>query len=384
MKQALIIGAGISGITAGRILAENGYKVTIIEKRDHIGGNIYDYYEDEILIHKYGPHLFHTKMLSVADFVRRFSKFTPYEHRVLGEIDGKLVPIPFNFKSIDMLYSEKEAAHLKEVLSKSFPNRENVPIMELRQSEDTEVRALAEFVFQKVFYGYTKKQWGKAPEEMDPAVMGRVPVCISYDDRYFNDEFQMMPLDGYTSMTEQMILHPNISLRLNCDAIAHIQLKENQVYLDGEAFFGEVIYTGCIEDLLDEKYGKLPYRSLKFSLERHNVTQYQPVVQVNYPNRFSYTRISEFKLVQRDDIPDKTVISYEYPIDCGEKDIPYYPVSSIESTELYKKYRKELSGILNLHLLGRLAEYKYYNMDITIHQAMCLAEEILKNKNERK
>lgn len=380
MRQALIIGAGISGITTGRILAENGYKVTMIEKREHIGGNIYDYYEDGILIHKYGPHLFHTRMPAVADFVRRFSEFTPYEHRVLGDIDGKLVPIPFNFKSIDMLCSEKEADHLKDVLSKAFPNRENVSILELRQSEDAEVRALAEFAFQKVFYGYTKKQWGKAPEEMDPAVMERVPVRISYDDRYFNDEFQMMPLNGYTSMAEQMILHPNISLRLNCNAFDHIQVKGNQVYMDGEVFDGEVIYTGCIEDLLDTKYGKLPYRSLKFSLERHHVNQYQSVVQVNYPNRFSYTRISEFKLVQRNVIPDKTVISYEYPIDCGEKDIPYYPVSSIENKELYKKYKTELSGILNLHLLGRLAKYQYSNMDLTIHQAMCLAEEILENK----
>lgn len=380
MQNALIIGAGISGVTVGRILVENGYQVTILEKREHVGGNVYDYYNDDVLMHRYGPHLFHTNLQSVVSFIQRFSDFFTYEHRVLGEIKGKLVPIPFNFKSIDLLYSELEAEHLKQVLKNAYPNNHSVPIMELRNHPDLEVQKLAEFVFQNVFYGYTKKQWGVPPEEMDPSVMGRVPVRMSYDDRYFTDEYQMMPLSGYTAMVEKMLLHQGISLRLNCNAFDHIYIKEHKIYIDGEPFNGKVIYTGCIEDLLGSRYGKLSYRSLKFSLEKHNITQYQPTVQVNYPNRFTYTRISEFKLVQTKKTPGKTVISYEYPIPCGDSDIPYYPISSHENKLLYQKYKKELSGIEDLYLLGRLAEFHYYNMDEAIYQAIKLADDIVGGK----
>lgn len=376
MKQALIIGAGISGAVSGRILAESGFHVTILEKRNHIGGNIYDYYEEDILVHKYGPHLFHTNLSEVADFLKRFSGFFPYQHRVLGEINERLVPIPFNFRSIDLLYPDSAAEHLKAVLEKAYPDGQSVPVMELRLHPDSEVRNLAEFVFQNVFYGYTKKQWGKPPEEMSSSVMGRVPVRMSYDDRYFTDEIQMMPDKGYTVMIQEMLSHREIALRLNCDALEHIRVKADGVYLDGEQYPGEVIYTGCIDELMNHKYGRLPYRSLKFSLEKHNLTQCQPVVQVNYPNRFSYTRTSEFKLIQANPVSDKTILAYEYPIPCREGDIPYYPIDSEENEMLYQKYKKELSAIPRLHLLGRLAEYRYYNMDITISQALKLADRI--------
>lgn len=376
MRQSLIIGAGISGITAARILAENGFKVTILEKRNHIGGNVYDYFDNGVLVHRYGPHLFHTNITEVEEFVQRFSKFFPYEHRVLGEIKGKLVPIPFNFNSIDMLYSADEAEHLKEVLKKEYPNGDSVPIMELRKSADRQVRELAEFVFQNVFYGYTKKQWGKSPEEMDVSVMGRVPVRMSYDDRYFSDKFQMMPVNGYTKMIEAMAEHENISVRYQCDALLHMKIKNNRIYLDGELFDGPVIYTGCIEDIGEQCYGRLPYRSLHFELEYRNVAQAQPVVQVNYPNRYTYTRTSEFKLVQSEQVMDRTILLYEYPIPCGENDIPYYPIESAENRDVYNQYRDRLSQVENLHLLGRLAEYKYYNMDLTIHQAMRLAQSL--------
>lgn len=377
MRQSLIIGAGISGATAGRILAEHGFQVTIIEKRDHIGGNIYDYYEEGVLIHKYGPHLFHTKLEHVASFVKKFSDFFPYEHRVLGEIEETLVPVPFNFKSIDLLFSKEKAAHLKEVLKNAYQEGQDVPIMELRKHHDPEVRKLAEYVFRNVFYGYTKKQWGKAPEEMDPSVMARVPVRMSYDDRYFTDEFQMMPSDGYTEMVKRMLGHPGICIRLGCDIFDYMQLKDGKIFFNGEVFSGPVVYTGCIEDLLGHKYGRLPYRSLHFSLEKHNIAQFQPAVQINYPNRYSYTRISEFKLVQRKPVPDKTVVSYEYPKPCGEGDIPCYPMASKESGELYQRYRTQLQAFQNLHLLGRLAEYRYYNMDLTIDRAMKMAAGLL-------
>lgn len=376
MKRALIIGAGISGITAARLLAEKEYQVTVLEKRNHIGGNVYDYFDEGVLVHKYGPHLFHTKSREVAEFVQRFDEFFPYEHRVLGEIKDKLVPIPFNFKSIDILFSEEEAAHLKTRLAEKYPNGESVPIMELRKHPDEKVQELAEFVFQNVFYGYTKKQWGKSPEEMDASVMGRVPVRMSYDDRYFTDEFQKMPVHGYTEMVKQMAKHENISIRFNCDAMDHLELRGNAVYYDGERCDYPVIYTGCIETLFAEKYGKLPYRSLKFELEYRNVEQAQPTVQVNYPNRYNYTRTSEFKLVQTTPVANKTILVYEYPISCGEQDIPYYPIESVENRDMYNRYKKDAEAISGLYLLGRLAEYKYYNMDLTIMQAMKLAEDI--------
>lgn len=373
MKKALMIGAGISGLTAARILAERGFQVTVLEKRGHIGGNVYDYYDHGVLVHKYGPHLFHTKLPEVAEFVQRFSEFFPYEHRVLGEIQGRLVPIPFNFQSIDLLYGQEDARHLKEVLTKEYPAGNSVPIMHLRQSGDCEVQKLAEFVYRNVFYGYTKKQWGKPPEELDASVMGRVPVRMSYDDRYFEDEYQLMPVHGYTKWLENIADHENIYLRFSCDALKHMQLKQGSVFFDGERFDGPVVYTGCIEDLAEGRFGRLPYRSLEFELEYRNAAQAQPVVQVNYPNAYKYTRVSEFKLVQPHAVSDKTILMYEYPIPCGEGDIPYYPVETLESRKLYERYRDVLSGIENLYLLGRLAEYQYYNMDTAVKRAMQLA-----------
>lgn len=372
-KQAVIVGAGISGLTAARILAEAGYRITVLEKRTHIGGNVYDYFEDGILVHKYGPHLFHTKMRHVAEFVQRFSAFFPYEHRVLGEVQGKLVPVPFNYKSMDVLYPAKEAEYLKKALEDLYPGAGSVSIMELRRQKDSKVNMLAEFVFQHVFYGYTKKQWGKTPEELDRSVMERVPVRLSYDDRYFTDAFQMMPEQGYTVMMEHMADHKNIAIRYGCEATAYLTVSDQKIFLDGEPFSGPVIYTGCVEELFHDQYGRLPYRSLDFVLEKQNVFQAQPVVQVNYPNRFTYTRTSEFKMLQKEPVKDRTILLYEYPKECTRKDIPYYPVESQAGRACYHRYETLAGSVRNLYLLGRLAEYQYYNMDVSIDRAMQLA-----------
>ena len=376
MKKALIIGAGISGICAARILAEAGFSVIILEKRDHIAGNIYDYYEDGVLVHKYGPHLFHTTRPDVAEFVERFAEFVPYEHKVLGEIQGKLVPIPFNFQSMDILFTEEKSTYLKAELQKAYPDTDTVPILELRKHMDPKIQELAEFVYQNVFYGYTVKQWGKEPSDLDPYVMGRVPVRLSYDDRYFKDPFQKIPKYGYTYMVENILRHPNIALRLNCEAFEHIVINGDKLWMDGELWDGPVIYTGRIEELFGFRFGKLPYRSLKFSFEKHNVEQYQPVVQVNYPNQYTYTRISEFKILQQSAPKDHTIIVYEYPIPCSEGDIPYYPIASKENAALYGEYVLEAKKIRNLYLLGRLAEYRYFNMDQAIAHALEISEEI--------
>lgn len=377
MKQALIIGAGISGITAARILAEHGFQVTVLEKRDHIGGNVYDYYRDGVLIHKYGPHLFHTNFLKVAEFVQRFAEFFPYEHKVLGEVEGKLVPIPFNFKSIDILFPPEKAKKLKQSLLEEYPNVSSVTIMELLKSGKKEIKELANYVYQYVFYGYTRKQWGKPPEEMDSSVMGRVPVRLSYDNRYFTDLFQKMPRFGYTELIKKMAGHNQISIRYSCDALKYLTIEQNNIYWDGELFQGPVIYTGCIEELKGKCFGELPYRSLHFELEDRPVAQVQPVVQINYPNRYSYTRTSEFTLIQPERKTDHTILVYEYPIPCTKEEIPYYPIETKENRELYEKYKQALAPIKNLYLLGRLAEYQYYNMDTTIKQAMDLAERLI-------
>lgn len=378
MKKAVIVGAGISGAVSARILAENGYNVTIIERRNHIAGNLYDYLEDGILTHKYGPHLLHTSMERVINFLKRFATFFPYEHRVLGEIDGKLVPIPFNFKSIDELFEKETAEELKKVLTEEYGEGKSMPIMELRKNKNEKVRELAEFVFRKVFYNYTKKQWGKTPEEMNPEVMGRVPVRISYDDRYFSDTFQMMPVNGFTSVVENILNHENIALRINYDAKEFLELTEDSIKFDGEKFDGPIIFTGCIDEFLDYKFGQLPYRSLKFRLEKHNVDRCQPVPVVNYPNNYSYTRVTEMKLLQCDcKEKGKTILSYEYPQACGKNDIPYYSIENEENNALYVKYKNEVDKIKNFYLLGRLAEYKYYNIDAAINKALELTDKLI-------
>lgn len=378
MKKAVIIGAGISGAVSARLLAEKGYRVTVIERRNHIAGNLYDYFEDGILTHKYGPHLLHTSIKSVTEFLGKFTTFFPYEHKVLGYVDEKLVPIPFNFKSIDELFPVEVATELREVLTKEYGEGKSMPIMELRKNNNERVRELAEFVFQKVFYNYTKKQWGMTPEEMDQSVMGRVPVRLSYDDRYFADTFQMMPVNGFTSIVENILDHENISIRLNCDAKEFLSLDGKEILFDGEEVNGPVIFTGCVDELLNYKYGQLPYRSLKFKLEKHNVDKCQPVPVINYPNNYSYTRVTEMKILQCGCKPEgRTILSYEYPIPCGKNDIPYYSIANDENHDLYAKYKDELNKFDNFHLLGRLAEYKYYNIDAAIYRAMNLIGEII-------
>lgn len=381
MKQAVIAGAGISGLTAARMLAQAGYQVTILEKRNHIGGNVYDYLEDGILVHKYGPHLFHTKMRQVTKFVQQFAAFFPYEHHVLGEVQGKLVPIPFNFRSIDELFPFAQAEHLRRVLSAAYPAGDSVPVLELRRHPNQEIRELAEFVYQNVFFGYTKKQWGKPPQELDASVLGRVPVRMSYDSRYFTDEFQMMPQQGYTKMLECMADHPDIFIRFGCEARSCLKICDTQILFDGERLEGPVIYTGSIDELFDYKYGRLPYRSLDFILEKRNQQQAQPVVQINYPNRFAYTRTSEYKLLQKEQVPDRTILMYEYPKKCMPGDIPYYPEETKENRDCYNRYQVLADKVQNLYLSGRLARYQYCNMDAAIYHAMQLAQKIIEKEN---
>lgn len=383
--DAIIVGAGFAGSVVARKLAEQGKQVLLLEQRNHIGGNAYDYLdENQVLRHEYGPHIFHTNSTKAVEFLSQFTEWFPYEHRVLGYIQDKLVPIPFNLTSIERCFEKEKAEHLKEVLIQEYGLETKVPILELRKNPDPDIQELAEFIFENVFKYYTMKQWGYTVEEIDPAVTGRVPVLVSYDDRYFQDSFQKMPKDGYTKIFERMLDHPNITVRLNTNANSLLTPlpEDGSILFEGETFKGIVVYSGILDALFGYQLGELPYRSLDFDVQSKE-GDYQPVGTVNYPTPETvhpYTRISEYKKLMYDAPKEKTTIAIEYPYVYNRKaekgNIPYYPVFTDESQEKYKGYLELAEKIPNLYPLGRLAEYRYYNMDAIVEHALEFVESI--------
>lgn len=374
-SDVIIVGAGISGISAARVLAEKGNHVTVMEKRREIGGNLYDYIDENgIRVQKYGPHIFHTNDNAVFDFLSRFTDWIKYEHRVLGNIGGKMVPIPFNLTSLRELYGE-DAERIGRILIDEVVMDKKVPILKLREHSDPSVRQFAEFVYKNVFYTYTMKQWGFKPEELGEAVMNRVPVYISYEDRYFTDKYQFMPAGGFTALSQNIIDHKNIKVVTGEDALPHIGIENGRILIDGEPYGGKLIYTGRLEELFGFRYGPLKYRSLDFVFETHGVRSYQPAAVVNYNTSEDFTRISEFTKFCCEP-KDKTVIVKEYSKDFGEGDIPYYPIPKEDNRREYDRYLSEAEKVENLYLLGRLATYKYINMDIAVKNALVTAERI--------
>jgi len=366
MFDYLIVGAGFAGsVLAERLANKGGKKILIVEKRNHIGGNAFDFYnKDGILVHKYGPHIFHTNSREVFDYLGQFTAWRSYEHRVLASVDGQLVPIPINLNTINKMYGLSLGSDEVEAFFKSKAEKVDRVIT----SEDVVVSKVGRELYEKFFKGYTIKQWDLDASELDASVTARVPTRTNRDDRYFTDTYQAMPLFGYTCMFEKMLSHPNIKVMTNCDYKEIIDVIP----------YKNMIYTGPIDSYFNYCYGKLPYRSLEFKFETIEVEKYQPAGTVNFPNEHPYTRITDFKYLTGQKHP-KTTIVYEYPKAEGD---PYYPVPRPQNAETYKKYQHLASAMTNTYFVGRLATYKYYNMDQVVAQALTLFKKLMQNQTE--
>lgn len=380
MEKIIIVGAGLSGATMARLFAESGKDVIVIDKRETIGGNAYDCLDkNDILIQPFGPHIFHTNYKEVFDFLSNYTEWEKYEHKVLARVRrDKFIPVPFNLTSLFAVYPKDKAQAIKDILVEEIGLDKKVPIMQLKNHANPEIRKFAHFVYKHIFYIYTMKQWGFKPEVLGEEVMNRVPVYISNEDRYFTDTCQFMPKQGFTNMIKNMLCHPKIHLELSTEASKKIALDDGKIYYSGQELNGKLIYTGCVDELFDYKYGVLPYRSLKFKFKTLKVGSYQPAAVVNYTVSNYFTRITEFTKFTCAPQDNLTVIVKEYPKQYKKgKDIPYYPIPIKKNFEHYDLYKKEAEQYKDLHLLGRLANYKYINMDVAVKNAMDLFDQII-------
>ncbi|MDB5200381.1 MAG: UDP-galactopyranose mutase [Chitinophagaceae bacterium] len=366
MFDYLIVGAGFAGsVLAERLASKAGKKVLIIDQRNHIGGNAYDYYnKDGILVHKYGPHIFHTNSKDVFEYLSQFTPWRQYEHKVLASVDGQLVPIPINLNTINQMYGLNLSSDQVEDFFASRAEK----VSRVVTSEDVVVSKVGRELYEKFFKGYTRKQWDLDPSELDASVTARVPTRTNKDDRYFTDTYQAMPLYGYTKMFEKMLSHPNIKIMLNTDYKEIVDSIPHKF----------MIYTGPVDAYFNYCYGKLPYRSLEFKFETVEAEKYQQTGTVNYPNEHPYTRITDFKYLTGQKHP-KTTIVYEYPKADGD---PYYPVPRPENAEIYKKYQQLTAAMTNTYFVGRLATYKYYNMDQVVAQSLTLFKKLMQRQPE--
>ena len=360
MFDYLIVGAGFAGsVIAERLAKVLGKSVLLVDRRSHIAGNAFDHYNEHgILVHRYGPHIFHTNSREVFEYLSQFTEWRQYEHHVLASVDGQLLPMPINLDTLNRLYgldmNSFEAAKFLESVAEIKPT--------VKTSEDVVLSRVGRELYEKFFRNYTRKQWDIDPSELDAAVTARVPVRTNRDSRYFTDTYQAMPVNGYTRMFENMLDHPKIKILLNAD------FREIQNAVP----YRSLIYTGPIDEYFDYRYGKLPYRSLQFKHQTLNQSVFQPQAVINYPNEHLYTRITEFKYLTGQEHP-KTSIVYEYPRAEGD---PYYPIPRPENEVTYKKYKALAEQTPGVHFVGRLATYKYYNMDQVTAQALSLFKKL--------
>jgi UDP-galactopyranose mutase len=384
MFDYIIVGAGLAGsVIAERISNVLDKKVLLIEKRNHIGGNCYDYTDSNgIQVHKYGPHVFRTNLEHVYEYLSQFTDWNTFQYEVLGSIDGNKVPIPFNLNTLYELLPENLAEKLEKKLITHFGYDVKVPILELRKKEDKDLKFLADFIYEKVFLNYTIKQWGFKPEDLDPSVTGRVPVFISRDNRYFQEKYQGIPKNGYTKLFERMLYNSNIKLMLNTDYNEIIDINQEGINVFNNKYDGKIIFTGELDEFFKYSHGKLPYRTLNFKFETLEQEYFQEVATVNYPNNHNFTRITEFKHFNPIK-SSKTTIAKEYSYFCNKKikgkDTPYYPIPRDENQVIYEKYKNEAKLLDNVIFVGRLAEYKYYNMDNVVESALNVFKEKIIN-----
>lgn len=363
----IVVGAGLVGCTlAERIASQLDQRVLVIDARDHVGGNTFDEFDDHgVLVHRYGIHAFHTNDESVWNYLSRFTEWRFYEHRVLAEVDGQLVPVPFNLNTLDKLFPPDQAANLRKLLLGAYDAGQEIPILRLRQTRESEIRKLADFVYEKIFSGYTVKQWGLTPEQLGPAVTGRVPIRLSRDDRYFRDRYQAVPAQGYTSMVQRMLSHQKIEIAVKTSFASVRDIPSGCRW----------IYTGPIDSYFGYIYGPLPYRSLRFEFAHNPEEQYQPIAQVNYPNEREYTRIVEHKHITGQQAEGTTITrEYPQPHQPGVNE-PYYPILRPENLAAYARYAAEAAKLRGaVFFVGRLADYKYYNMDQAVARALSVFE----------
>jgi len=364
----LIVGAGFTGsVLAERIATQLGQKVLIVEQRDHIAGNAYDYYDEQgVLVHQYGAHIFHTNAKYIWDYLAQFTEWRSYYHHVLAVVDGKQVPLPFNLNSLYALFPPSYADKLAQQLIEKYGFNVKVPILKLRDSSD--FKFLANYIYENIFQGYTLKQWNLKPEELAPSVTARVPIYISRDDRYFQDTYQGLPKYGYTALFRHLLNHPNIKVLLNASYQEML----------GEIQYKRMIFTGPIDEFFEQIHGELPYRSLDFKFLSSEQEYVQPVGVINYPNEYNYTRTTEFKHLTGQRVYGSTYIEeYPQPYRRG-KNIPYYPIPKEEYKALYKKYQAEAEKLKGRVIFaGRLAEYQYYNMDQAVARALSLFDKVI-------
>ena len=367
MNKNLVVGAGFSGaVIANLIAAKTDESVLIIDKKEHIAGNCYDYRDKNgIMIHKYGSHIFHTNSEIIWSYLKQFTDFNTYMHKVIAIVDGIEANIPFNFNTLYEVFPVSVAAKLEEKLLERFKYNTKVPVLEFLKQDDEDLKFLANYIYEKVFLHYTTKQWGVKPEDVDGAVTARVPVYLSRDNRYFQDKYQGIPLEGYTRVVEKMLDNKNIKVSLSTD------------YKDIDASgFDRIFYTGSIDEFYNYKFGELPYRSVNFKFEEYNKPYYQSNACVNYPCNYDFTRIHEYKYYL-DDKSDKTVIAKEYSETfVNGKNERYYPIQSGANTALYNKYYELNNSDNKVYFSGRLGDYKYYNMDQAILRSIELFEKV--------
>ena len=377
----IVVGCGLSGAVVARHFAEKGKKVCIWERRDHIAGNMFDYCDEHgILVHKYGPHIFHAQNKKLYEYMCRFTKWSAFDLVCMANFKGKTTPTPFNFQTIDDFYSPEHAEKLKNQIKETFNGRDTATVVEALESPCPIIKEYAQFLFDNDYSLYTAKQWGVSPAEIDPSVLKRVPLRFSYDTSYFDDEFQVMPKISYVDFFDNILAHENITVELNTEALDRISISsdETKLLIDGELTDATVVYTGALDELFKHKHGSLPYRSLRFEWKYEDIESKQDSPVVAYPEADDYTRITEYKKLPVQDVKG-TTYAIEYPLTYtpNQNIEPYYPVLTQPSQLLYKKYEELAIKVDNFYCCGRLADFKYYNMDQALERALQLCNSIL-------